>query len=181
MQSFVDIEQDKLLSDSRELLMNNDKTALSCSSGTSFPATNLLLGMLCLRTDQLKLYQLRDEVNIIWILVGDLTKTLVNLEDVSAGYSAKRHHHIKTDIDDFAHTHAGNDIAVATTGVRGAVIVGSGLSVDANGRIGVNVANNTVYTNPSSPKNGDTLVSNGIGYLYIDGWKQVYPAVYSAN
>jgi hypothetical protein len=178
MQSFYDIQPTDLLVDSRSHLMDNDKTAISCSSGNAFPAYTFV-GQLCFRTDQLKLYQLRDTVPT-WILIADLLKTIISKEEVIAGYSQLGHTHSKSAITDFSHGHAGSDIANATTGSTGVVKVGSGLSVDANGSLSVNVASNTVYVNPNSPKNGDIYVNGSVVSVYANGWKQIYPAIYSS-
>ena len=59
-QRYVEIPSSKKISDSLSDILGNDKTALSCSSGTAFPTVNLFDGMLCYRTDELKLYQLID-------------------------------------------------------------------------------------------------------------------------
>ena len=58
MQKYTEIDENKTLRESRELLLNNDKTAISCNAGTAFPTINLQPGMLCFRTDEQKLYQL---------------------------------------------------------------------------------------------------------------------------
>lgn len=71
MQSFVAIDSATTLAASLAQILNNDKTIMSCSSGTAFPTTNLQVGMLCLRTDQNKLYQLRDTTPT-WVLLADL-------------------------------------------------------------------------------------------------------------
>lgn len=71
MQSYTDIQSSQSLQSSLSLLLNNDKTALSCSSGTAFPTSNLQAGMLCYRTDQKKLYLLQD-VTPTWKLLLDL-------------------------------------------------------------------------------------------------------------
>lgn len=71
MQTFSIITSDTTLSASLAKLLNNDRTALSCSSGTAFPTANLEVGMFCLRTDQFKLYQLKDTTPT-WVLIADL-------------------------------------------------------------------------------------------------------------
>lgn len=71
MQSFVAIDSATTLAASLAQILNNDKTIMSCSSGTAFPTTNLQVGMLCLRTDQNKLYQLQDTTPT-WVLLADL-------------------------------------------------------------------------------------------------------------
>ena len=72
MQNFTDIPSSRTLSDSLIEILNNDKTAISCNSGTTFPTTNLQIGMLCYRTDQLKLYQLIGTNPDNWRLIMDL-------------------------------------------------------------------------------------------------------------
>ena len=72
MQNFTDIPSSRTLSDSLIEILNNDKTAISCNSGTTFPTTNQQVGMLCYRSDQLKLYQLISTNPDSWRLIMDL-------------------------------------------------------------------------------------------------------------
>lgn len=72
MQNFTDIPSSRTLSDSLIEILNNDKTAISCNSGTTFPTTNLQIGMLCYRTDQLRLYQLIGTNPDNWRFIMDL-------------------------------------------------------------------------------------------------------------
>lgn len=72
MQNFTDIPSSRTLSDSLIEILNNDKTAISCNSGITFPTTNLQIGMLCYRTDQLKLYQLIGTNPDNWRFIMDL-------------------------------------------------------------------------------------------------------------
>ena len=44
MQNYTEIPSSTTLSDSLSQILNNDKTALSLSSGTAFPTVNLQLG-----------------------------------------------------------------------------------------------------------------------------------------
>lgn len=74
MQNFTDIPSTRTLSDSLAEILNNDKTAISCSSGTAFPTANLQLGMLCFRTDQNKLYILKaTSPSAVWVEIMDVT------------------------------------------------------------------------------------------------------------
>lgn len=73
MQNFTDIPSSRTLSDSLAEILNNDKTAISCNSGTTFPTTNLQIGMLCYRSDQLKLYQLIGTNPDSWRFIMDLS------------------------------------------------------------------------------------------------------------
>ena len=72
MQNYTEISENQTLRDSRSLLLNNDKTAMSNSSGESFPTQNLQIGMFCFRTDEKKLYQLMDNMPT-WKLVLDMS------------------------------------------------------------------------------------------------------------
>jgi hypothetical protein len=72
MQNFTDIPSSRTLSDSLSEILNNDKTAISCNSGTTFPTTHLQIGMLCYRSDQLKLFQLISTNPDNWRFVLDL-------------------------------------------------------------------------------------------------------------
>lgn len=72
MQSYTEIPETQTIVSSRALLLNNDKTALSCSSGPAFPVAGLQVGMLCYRTDQNMLYQLKDTAPT-WVLVCDMS------------------------------------------------------------------------------------------------------------
>lgn len=72
MQKYTEIDENKTLRESRELLLNNDKTAISCSSGPAFPTINLQPGMLCFRTDEQKLYQLNADGET-WVDLFDLS------------------------------------------------------------------------------------------------------------
>lgn len=76
MQNFDNIPSTDTIVNSRQELLNNDLTIMSCSSGTSFPTTNIQQGMLCFRTDLSQLYQLKD-----------LTPTWVSLCTINANGS----------------------------------------------------------------------------------------------
>lgn len=66
MEQFSLLAGDQTLKSSREPINNALLTLRSLSSGTTFPTTNLSVGMLCYRTDHAKLYQLTDETNQTW-------------------------------------------------------------------------------------------------------------------
>jgi len=89
MQSFTDIADSETIQNSRQKLLDNDNTARSCHAGASFPTTNLQQGILCLRTDQSKLYQLKSIGPDTWICIADLTKTLTTKEDSDTAYQPK--------------------------------------------------------------------------------------------
>lgn len=77
MQNYTEISIDQQIKSSLALLLNNDKTALSCSSGTAFPTTNLQIGMLCYRTDENKLYLLKDSTPT-WVYIADVSLSIAS-------------------------------------------------------------------------------------------------------
>jgi len=79
MQSFTNIQATDTITNSRQELLNNDFTVMSQSAGTSFPTTNIQVGMPCLRTDLNQVYTLKD-LTPTWILTCDLTKTYATQE-----------------------------------------------------------------------------------------------------
>lgn len=66
MEQFSLLTGDQTLKSSREPINNALLTLRSLSSGTTFPTTDLSVGMLCYRTDHAKLYQLTDATNQTW-------------------------------------------------------------------------------------------------------------------
>jgi hypothetical protein len=80
MQRYTEIPSSTTLTESLPLILNNDKTALSCSAGTAFPTTNVQQGMLCYRTNENKLYQLVDITKPTWRVVADLNGDARNLD-----------------------------------------------------------------------------------------------------
>ena len=111
MQNFTDIPSSRTLSDSLAEILNNDKTAISCNSGTTFPTTNLQIGMLCYRSDQLKLYQLIGTNPDNWRFIMDLSS------GIDAQFAAKLN----------AATYTAADVLAKLLTVDGA---GSGLDAD---------------------------------------------------
>lgn len=82
VQRYTEIPSTQKIRDSLQPILNNDKTALSCSAGTSFPSANVVEGMLCYRTDEKKLYQLIDVNNpkTGWVLIADLNGEFRHIE-----------------------------------------------------------------------------------------------------
>lgn len=60
MQKFTDFSANDYLNVGIPKLYDDILTVLSQSSGTSFPTTNLNVGMVCYRTDQKKTYRLTE-------------------------------------------------------------------------------------------------------------------------
>lgn len=83
MQSYTPIPTTQSLQSSLALLLNNDKTALSSSSGSAFPTANLIVGMLCFRTDQYRLYILAD-LTPTWKMIVDLSGADAAVRELAA-------------------------------------------------------------------------------------------------
>lgn len=66
-QNWQNIAATTRLQDSLTPILDRDEAARSCYSGTSFPSTDLVLGMLCYRTDQSpnRLYQLKQITPVV--------------------------------------------------------------------------------------------------------------------
>ena len=100
MQNYTEIPSSTTLSDSLSQILNNDKTALSLSSGTSFPTVNLQQGMPCFRTDEQKLYVLTVISPATWKMVIDLSATVGKVANAdlldgidSTGFALAGHNH----------------------------------------------------------------------------------------
>ena len=100
MQNYTEIPSSSTLSDSLSQILNNDKTALSLSSGTAFPTVNLQLGMPCFRTDEQKLYILTVVSPASWKMVIDLSATVGKVANAdlldgidSTGFALAGHNH----------------------------------------------------------------------------------------
>jgi hypothetical protein len=100
MQNYTEILSSTTLSDSLSQILNNDKTMLSLSSGSTFPTVNLQLGMPCFRTDEQKLYILTVVSPATWKMVIDLSATLGKVANAdlldgidSTGFALAGHNH----------------------------------------------------------------------------------------
>ena len=100
MQNYTEIPSTTTLSDSLSQILNNDKTALSLSSGTAFPTVNLQQGMPCFRTDEQKLYILTVVSPVTWKMVIDLSATVGKVANAdlldgidSTGFALSGHNH----------------------------------------------------------------------------------------
>jgi hypothetical protein len=88
-QSYPDIPATDSLSASRQKLLDRDDALKSNFSGTAFPTTGLVVGMTCFRTDQNKLYMLKDTVPT-WLEIANVagSANLAVNSDMVDGYHA---------------------------------------------------------------------------------------------
>src|SRR4051812_33605643 len=87
-QTFAPLVGTDTLTASRTTLNNNIDALKSAFSGTSFPATNLVIGMEAYRTDQSKIYRLTSTGPSVWTLVQDLSKVPAFTSDLT-GFAGK--------------------------------------------------------------------------------------------
>jgi hypothetical protein len=88
-QSYPDIPATDSLSASRQKLLDRDDALKSNFSGTAFPTTGLVVGMTCFRTDQNKLYMLKDTVPT-WLEIANVagSANIAVNSDMVDGYHA---------------------------------------------------------------------------------------------
>lgn len=83
-QSYQNIPATQTLQTSRQLILDRDDAAASNFSGTAFPTTNLLVGMLCHRTDLGKVYSISQlDISVVGGGSPVITATWVEVFDVS--------------------------------------------------------------------------------------------------
>ena len=65
-QTYPDIPSTKAVRDSRQDILDRDEAVRSAFSGTTFPSTNLVVGMFCFRTDLGQVYELTATSPVTW-------------------------------------------------------------------------------------------------------------------
>ena len=194
MQKYTEIEESKTLRESRELLLSNDKTAISCSSGPAFPTINLQPGMLCFRTDEQKLYQLNVDGET-WVELFDLSSNagLVSRATTADNALKVNGHTVNADVPvnaKFTDTTYGAvtdsasglmtaaqkkkldslsnySLPVASATTLGGVKVGSGLTI-TNGVVSSSVTGgNATHGEQLFTANGTFVVPEGVSTLEV--------------
>ena len=194
MQKYTEIEESKTLRESRELLLNNDKTAISCNSGPAFPTINLQPGMLCFRTDEQKLYQLNAD-GATWVELFDLSsgKCLVSRATTADNALQANGHTVNADVPvnaKFTDTTYGAvtdsasglmtaaqkkkldglsnySLPVASATTLGGVKIGDGLTI-SNGVLSSGVTGgNATHGEKLFTANGTFIVPEGVSILVV--------------
>lgn len=194
MQKYTEIDENKTLRESRELLLNNDKTAISCNSGPAFPTINLQPGMLCFRTDEQKLYQLNANGET-WVELFDLSGNigLVSRATTADNALEVNGHTVNSDVPvnaKFTDTTYGAvtdsasglmtaaqkkkldelsnySLPVASATTLGGVKVGSGLTI-SNGVVSCSVTGgNATHGEKLFTANGTFVVPEGVSTLVV--------------
>lgn len=171
MQNFVEIPSSRTLSDSLAEILNNDKTALSLSSGSAFPTTNLQLGMPCYRTDQLKLYILTQvSPSAVWKLWMDFSGSegkAPNAEAVDGidGSAVALRANNLSDLPNAATARSNLGLAaVAASGSAGDLASGTLPSGRLSGTYNINISGNA-----ATASNGGVTSVNGLtGAVTVD-------------
>ena len=194
MQKYTEIDENKTLRESRELLLNNDKTAISCNSGPAFPTINLQAGMLCFRTDEQKLYQLNANGET-WVELFDLSsnKGLVSRATIADNALKVNEHTVNADVPvnaKFTDTTYGTvtdsasglmtaaqkkklddlsnySLPVASATTLGGVKIGDGLTI-TNGILSSSVTGgNATHGEKLFTANGTFVVPEGVSILVV--------------
>lgn len=194
MQKYTEIDENKTLRESRELLLNNDKTAISCNSGPAFPTINLQPGMLCFRTDEQKLYQLNANGET-WVELFDLSsnKGLVSRATIADNALKANGHTVNSNVPvnaKFTDTTYGTvtdsvsglmtaaqkkkldglsnySLPVASATKLGGIKIGTGLSVN-NGVVSCTVTGgNATHGEKLFTANGTFVVPEGVSVLVV--------------
>ena len=194
MQKYTEIEESKTLRESRELLLSNDKTAISCSSGPAFPTINLQPGMLCFRTDEQKLYQLNVDGET-WVELFDLSSNagLVSRATTANNALKANGHTVNADVPvnaKFTDTTYGAvtdsasglmtaaqkkkldglsnySLPVASATTLGGVKIGDGLTI-TNGIVSSSVnGGNATHGEKLFTANGTFVVPEGVSFLVV--------------
>lgn len=144
MQKFTNIPTSQTLQSSLTLLLENDLTAISQSSGTAFPTTNLVVGMPCLRTDQMKVYTLKSVDPVEWVETANLNATSWNSANHGSGSG------MNADMVDGIHA--------STTATAGQL-----LALDANKKLPASITGDAASVANLKPSNtsGGIPISNG--------------------
>lgn len=72
MQEYKDIDMDSLVSDGPDTINKNFKTLMSNNAGGEFPTENLYAGMICYRSDEGKIYTLKNDLTT-WVELFDVS------------------------------------------------------------------------------------------------------------
>lgn len=90
MQKYTEVNENTTIETSRQLLVDNDMTAITSNSGVGFP-TYGLTGTTCYRADQDRLFIKRADG--VWRMIADTTKTALSREEGDSRYSSITHEH----------------------------------------------------------------------------------------
>lgn len=135
MQNFHDLQNTEAINVYLDKVKENILTLLSNFSGTSFPTSNLQVGMLCYRTDENKLYKLTSISPVTWDniqdkLTFDTAPTAGSTNPVTSGG-------VKTALDGKL---GKNEIATTTT--LGIVKGGGNVAIADDGTLSIIKSNN---------------------------------------
>lgn len=168
MQNYTEIPESQSLTSSRALLLDNDKTALSNSSGTAFPTQDLQVGMFCWRTDQNKLYQLT-ALTPTWVEILSISGSTVTITgNITGSASSASSATSATNSTNATNVGVTND----TTGTGTHYIA---MTAAASGNTPVKISSTKLTFQPSTGNFGVggsiavagsrvTMSSNGIGF-----------------
>lgn len=158
-QSYSLLPSSTQLTASLPILLARDDAAASSFAGTAFPSANLLLGQVCYRTDQAKMYQLTQVTpSVVWTLVYDLSSGSGVMAAAAAvpwsGVSGK-----PTTISGYGITDALSKAGDTATGKINLV-------ASASGAASLGVPHGAA---PSAPANGDLWSTTSGFFVRVNG------------
>ena len=154
MQNYTEISEDTTLEASRELLLNNDKTAMTNSAATTAPSTPMI-GQSWFNTSTNE-FQLWD--GSAWVNTGITTVATPTADGLMSSTD-------KSKLDGIADNANNYSLPIATAATPGGVMIGSGISIDSSGTISAKTAGTATYFYTS----GTYVVPDGVTAVYVSG------------
>lgn len=154
MQNYTEISEDTTLEASRELLLNNDKTAMTNSAATTAPSTPMIgQSWFNTSTNEFQIWN-----GSAWVNTGITTVATPTADGLMSSAD-------KSKLDGIADNANNYSLPIATASTPGGVMIGSGISIDTSGKISVKTAGTATYFYTS----GTYTVPAGVTTVYVSG------------
>ena len=154
MQNYTEISEDTTLEASRELLLNNDKTAMTNSAATTAPSTPMIgQSWFNTSTNEFQIWN-----GSAWVNTGITTVATTSANGLMSSADKSKLDGIATNANNYS-------LPIATASTPGGVMIGSGISIDTSGKISVKTAGTATYFYTS----GTYTVPAGVTTVYVSG------------
>ena len=154
MQNYTEISEDTTLEASRELLLNNDKTAMTNSAATTAPSTPMIgQSWFNTSTNEFQIWN-----GSAWVNTGITTVATTSANGLMSSADKSKLNGIATNANNYS-------LPIATANTPGGVMIGSGISIDTSGKISVKTAGTATYFYTS----GYYVVPDGVTTVYVSG------------
>lgn len=154
MQNYTEISEDTTLEASREMLLNNDKTAISNSSAATAPSSPMV-GQSWFNTTTNKL-QIWNGSG--WVDAGITTAATTTADGLMSSTDKSKLDGIEVNANNYS-------LPIATATTPGGVMIGSGISIDTSGKISAKTGGSATYFYTS----GTYTVPAGVTTVYVSG------------